>query len=227
MFLKKYLFKKKPEEKELKISPKNEFEFTMDYVEFTLQFEKTIEDKINMIDFFMEMIRKDIQYDLMSKFLYNSMDGIEIDHPFPIEYFIDAPDVKNSAILIRKDKVIDLSKNTVILLPWDRYAFSGILKSINENGFKYIKSNHRGYFYSDVDICYVYNGNHSIATGIIKRQGQIKVKEYDIKGLFKDLATDGLSWYINGEKHETKVFDFRIAILYEIAKIKYNLTKNL
>ena len=219
-------FKKRIKEKEYIPSPRSDYSFTMDYINFTLEFEKSAKDKIDMIEFFMEMIRKDIQYDLMSKFIYNKMDNIEISHPFPIDYFIDTSDFQNKAILVREDKVVDLSKDTVILLPWDRYAFSVIIKSMLNNGFIYSKTNHRGYYFSDIDLCYVYNGNHSIATGIIKREGQIKVKEYDIKNLFKDLITDGLHWYINGEKQINEVFDFRIAILYEIAKIKYNLTNN-
>ncbi|SHH59675.1 hypothetical protein SAMN02745180_00570 [Sporanaerobacter acetigenes DSM 13106] len=220
------LFKKKNKSKTGNSDIAFGFKFAMDYIETVLEYEKTLEDKINMIDFFMEVTRRDIQYDLLSKFLYSEMDDIKIDFPFAMDYFISNSDFPNKAVLIRKDKTVDLSQDTIILLPWDRYAFSYTVKSILQNGFKYIKSNHRGYYFSDIDLCYVYNGNHSIATGIIKKTGQIRVKEYDIKNLFKDLTTDGLNWYINGEKQLIKVFDFRISILYELAKTKYNLTNN-
>lgn len=199
--------------------------FALDYIHTVLEYEKSLEDQTNMIDFFMEITRKDIQYDLLSKFLYSEMDDIEIHFPFSRAYFKEDSDIPNKAKLIRDDKVIDLSKDPVVLLPWNRYAFSSIIKSIAEIGFKYIKSNHRGYYFSDLELCYIYNGNHSIATGIIKKTGQIEVKEYDIKNLFKDLTTDGSYWYINGERQLREVFDFRIAILYELAKIKYNLQK--
>ncbi|WP_406242037.1 DUF6710 family protein [Tissierella carlieri] len=198
------------------------FNFALDYIHTVLEYEKSLEDKINMIDFFMEITRKDIQYDLLSKFLYSEVEDVKMRFPFPIIYFMTDSDIPNKAKLIRNDKIIDLSKDAIVFLPWNRYSFSNTVQSISKNGFKYIKSNHRGYYFSDIELCYVYNGNHSIATGIIKKTGQIKVKEYDIRNLFKDLTTDGSNWYINGEKQIIKVFDFRIAILYELAKIKYN-----
>lgn len=203
--------------------PQNEYLFAIDYINFTLELERSLEDKLNMIDFFMEVVKKDIQYDLISKFLYSNMDDIYIDIPFPSSLMSKDYNVKDKMILVRKDKVIDLAKDTVILLPWDRFRFSNTVRSIYKNGFKYMEDNHKAFYYSDIDLCYVHSGNHSIATGIIKKEGSIKAEEYDIKGLFNVLTTDGANWYINGEKHLVEVFDFRIAILYEVAKIKYNL----
>ncbi len=199
--------------------------FALDYIHTVLKYEESLEDQANMIDFFMEITRKDIQYDLLSKFLYSEIDDIETHFPFPWVYFMENSDIPNKAKLVRDDKLIDLSKDPVVLLPWDRYAFSPVIKSIVGTGFKYIKSNHKGYYFSDIELCYISNGNHSIATGIIKKMGEIQVKEYDIKNLFKDLTTDGLYWYINGEKQLKKIFDFRLALLYELAKLKYNLQK--
>lgn len=225
------LFLNKRKEKELeKVNsvpcPKSEYSFVMEHVNFTLGLEESLEDKINMVNFFMEIIRKDIQYDLMSKFLYSEMDGIYIDVPFPLTLMSKDVNATDKAILINGEKEIDLSRDTVILLPWDRHAFSYTVKSICKNGFKYIRSNHKAYYYSDIDLAYVYRGNHSIATGAIKRTGKIKAMEYDIKNLFKILTTDGRYWYVNGEKHLTEVFDFRIAALYEMAKLKHVLQNN-
>lgn len=218
-------FKSKNKDKAINVNRAFSYDFAMSYVKDILKYEESLKDKLNIIEFFMEVTRKDIQFDLLSKFLYSKMDDIEISFPFPMNYFSSDSDITNRAVLIREDKAIDLSRDTVILLPWDRYKFSNTIKSISENGFKYIKSNHRGYYFRDLDLCYVNNGNHSIATGIIKKTGQIKVREYDIKNLFKELTTDGSNWYINGEKQLNKVFDFRIAILYELARIKYSFTK--
>ncbi|MGJ0847794.1 DUF6710 family protein [Tissierella praeacuta] len=226
MFLKKYLSKKeikKAKETNHRPSPISEYSFTIDYVNFVLKLEKSLEDKINMLDFFMEMIRKDIQYDLMSKFLYSEMDDVFIDAPIPITLMSRDPKEKDKAMLVRKDKIIDLSKDSIILLPWDRFRFSNTVKSIYKDKFVYMESNHKAYYYSDIDLCYVHSGNHSITTGIIKREGIIKAEEYDIKNLFKILTTDGLNWYLNGENYTIEVFDFRIAILYELAKIKHFL----
>lgn len=228
MFFKKYLNKKeanKAKEGDYRSCPISEYSFTIDYINFALDLEKSLKDKINMINFFMEVIRKDIQYDLMSKFLYSEMEGIDIDAPFPISLLSKDSNSKDKAILTRENRIIDLSKDSIILLPWDRFRFSNTVKSIYENGFEYMEHNHKAYYYSDIDLCYVYSGNHSITTGIIKKEGIIKAEEYDIKRLFNVLTTDGLNWYIDGEKPIKEVFDFRIAILYDLAKIKYNLQK--
>lgn len=231
MFFTKYLNSKKDKiqkESYYNPCPKIEYSFAMDYINYTLELEKNLEDKINMIKFIMGVVKNDIQYDLISKFLYSDMEEIKITAPIPISLMSKNLHDHDKMILISSDKMVDLSKDTIILLPWDRFRFPDTVRSIYKDEFVYIESNHKAYYYSDIDLCYVHNGNHSITTGIIKKEGIIKADEYDIKGLFKNLTTDGASWYINNDKEPLKeVFDFRIAILYELARIRYNLTNSL
>lgn len=229
MFFKRFSSKekRKKEEEVHYTCPMSEYLFTMKYVDFVLEIEEIIEDKINMLDFIMGVVRKDIQYDLMSKFLYSNMEGIYIDSPFPLSLTSKNINEPDKIILVNENKEVDLSKDTIILLPWERTRFLDTVKYVYKDKFRYIKDNHKAHYYSDIDLCYVHSGNHSITTGIIKGKGIIKAEEYDIKNMFSILTTDGLNWYLNGEKHTIEVFDFRVAILYEIAKIKYSLTNSL
>ena len=44
--------------------------------------------------------------------------------------------------------------------------------------------------------------------------------------IFEHIRTDGLHWYSTHNNIQLgEVYDFRVAIIYEIAKIKYNLLK--
>lgn len=115
-----------------------------------------------------------------------------------------------------------------MVLPWNRDRLRNSVKNIHINNFEYHSNNHLAYYFSYIDICHVYNGNHSISAGIGHEKGIIKAKEYDIRDSFNHIYTDGEQWFnIHTKEPIEEVFDFMIAILYELAKIKYNLESEM
>ncbi|WP_423055302.1 DUF6710 family protein [Zhaonella formicivorans] len=84
------------------------------------------------------------------------------------------------------------------------------------------------YYFSYVDICYVCNGNHSVASGIVYKKGHIEAKVYDITRLFEHVYTDGLYWY-NSHNNDIldDLFDFRVGVIYEVSKLKYGVKADL
>lgn len=72
-----------------------------------------------------------------------------------------------------------------------------------------------------------------IASGIIQKTGSIEADVYDITEIFNHVKTDGEYWLnvhtnerlkdFNGYK---KVFDFRIAVLFELARMKFQLANS-
>jgi hypothetical protein len=83
-----------------------------------------------------------------------------------------------------------------ILLPWpqDRVGLLDCLVSIggNKNPWRQDTMNHRVELWEPLGIGWVRGGNHSIATGIIKREGEVEVTSaYDIRPVYNHVRCDG------------------------------------
>lgn len=205
---------------------RTEFEYSMDFVRGTLEHEKEEQDKIIILDFMLDVIRNDLQYDVLTTILYSSeCFSREINFLFPIYYYDELGNKFNTYPNEKTYRNVDLSKDCILVIPWDRERLRNSIKNIFRNEFEYHDSNHLSYYFTHIDICHAYNGLHSISAGVGHKKGFIKAVECDISKLFNHIYTDGESWYNchNNDKLDD-VFDFRVAILYELAKIKYNLT---
>lgn len=204
-----------------------EFENTMDFIEEVLKYEKNVEDKIIIIDYILNIVREDLKTDLLTTIIYSgNYVKREIYYPFPYECY----DSSGKKIQIQTEEKIerdvDLSNDCVLVLSWNRDRLRNSIKNIYRNKFQYHATNHLAYYFTHIDVCYVYNGTHSISSGVGHKKGSIKATEYNISKLFDHLYTDGINWLsVHDNSKLGQVFDFRIAILYELAKIKYYLQK--
>jgi len=214
------------------VNPVHEFRYAMEFVKETLEEKKTKEDQILILDFILSVIREDLKYDTLTNIFYREKwfdEGLRISLPFPYHYY----DEKGNMLSIYEDKAkvkkVDLAKECVLVFPWHRGRMRDNIKNIGRNEFQYDKFNHKAYYFSPVNICFVYNGMHSITAGIGFKKGYIEAAEYDVTKLFEHVYTDGLYWYNrhNNQKLEDELFDFRIGVIYEISKIKYNIERNV
>lgn len=223
--LRKIFFKEEMKEKS---HPGWEFGYAMEFVKQTLEYEKTNEDRIIVLNFISELIKEDLKTNLLTTIFYNKEPlEKEITLPFPF-YFEDG--FGRQASLSTEGgntKEVDLTNDCVIVLAWDRDRMRNSIKNIFRNPFQFSSTNHLAYYYSYVDICYAYNGTHSISAGIVHRKGSILAKVVDIRPLFDHIYTDGVYWY-NQHNHSKicELWDFRIGVIFEISKIKFKLEKN-
>jgi len=88
-----------------------------------------------------------------------------------------------------------------------------------ENVFKFDKINHMAQYFYPLGITYVYNGNHSIFSGMNKGEGNIKVNTlFDVSYLYKYFYFDGT--YLNNRKTQEKhKIYFEIGVLFEIGRL--------
>lgn len=215
--------------KKKKIEPKievgQEFFYAMDYVKKYLENEIEPKNKIVFLDFVLEVIKNDLKYDLLAHIFYNKEHFKEkFRSPLPLFFWDEEGNEKSVSELGVVE--IDLAKDSVLVQPWDRKSLYSKIISIKYNNFIYKKLNHYGYYYPYLDLCTIYNGTHSISSGIIYKKGIIEVTAVDITEAFPHIYTDGRYWY-NAHNKEKKgnVTDFRLAIIYEVAKIKHGLEK--
>lgn len=201
----------------------HEFGYAMEFAQQALTEESKKEDKIVILDFMLDVIREDLKNDLLSTILY-SKENFEktIKFPFPFCFYDEFGDKHELFLPEEKLVGVDLAKDCVLVLPWNRKRMRDSIKNIFANKFEFDELNHKVYYFSHVNICYVYNGNHSIASGVVYKKGYITAEECDVSRLFDHVYTDGLYWY-NSHNNQVldNLFDFRIGIIYEITKLKY------
>lgn len=215
------MFKKKKQDKSL---PSREFNVVISFVANIIKDVSIISDKVDLIDFAMKSIKRDLQYDLLSDLLYKyPNEAVDIKRFIPTLVY----DESNNLIECCDDepnKAIDLSTDCVIVVPWKPESLITSIKTILKEGFQYDCNNHVGYYFECLDMCYMESGNHHISVAIQNRTGELKVKRFYTQKYFEHLRTDGTYWYNTHTNMKIdEVYDFRIAILYELAKLKNKL----
>lgn len=204
--------------------PVKEFQTAMDYAKQIISLETNEEDQLLMLDYILHTVKLDIMYDLISEILYKNWGvGEHYRRPFPTTYY-DEQD--NKIDFFKSEEVIEinLAEKHFLTTPWHRARFRVKLKEISKHGFRYCKTNHKVFYFTHIDLCYVESGHHSISTGIYKKQGTVKGIKCDLSKLFKNVHTDGRYWYnTHTEEILDDVWDFRIAVLYSIAKMKEDI----
>lgn len=205
------------------------FYHTIQLAEIWLEEEKNVEDKIVLLDYLLTVIREDLQTDILTTIIY-SKEHFKGELPtlmFPYYYDKEGKNhkVNESETPI---KVVDLATDCVLVMPWRRDKLKTAIKELKNKVFSQ-SGNHIARYYSHIDVCYVYNGLHSTGAAIGHKKGKLKAYEVDVSKLFDHLHTDGEYWYNShtNETYKMKVFDFRFAILYELAKMKYRLEESV
>ena len=121
-------------------------------------------------------------------------------------------------------KEVDLSNNCIFALPWRSISVISTVNMLSEIDFEYIEGSHGALYFNPYDVCYVHNGIHSISAGMHFKKGKIVADYCDITPLFSNISTDGASWYnIHTNTVIEELCDFRIGLLFEVAKMKYNV----
>ena len=188
--------------------------------------EYTITEKQILLDYMIDIIKRDIQSEYIADLFYHD-EAKTMRMPMFPEIYYDK-DGKEHELKFSENQEISLKEKCVITFPWERKRMSDNIINIVKNGFKNYPINHDVYYYKDLNIWQVLNGNHSIATGIYTQKGTVLAKVIDMKPLFENIETDGEYFYniYNGVRIR-EVQDFRVAVIFEIAKMKDKLENEM
>lgn len=139
--------------------------------------------------------------------------------PFPNDYY-DKHETRRS-ILSEETISIDLSGSTpVYLCPWDNERCAASLVNISKNKF-FCDDNHKANFYTDIGLCHVYRGNHSINAGRYLKKGVIDAVVCRTELLYPHCHTDGAHWFYSYTNEKMfEVADFRFAAVYSLARLR-------
>ncbi|MFS1663437.1 DUF6710 family protein [Streptococcus sp. zg-JUN1979] len=185
--------------------------------------ERTTFDDIELLSYVMSLVKIDLASSAKLNAVY--------DNEWHQFLFPESFDWKGNLIVSLKDtgeeKEFTLNEQTYIST-WKPKSLLKSFFDIRKTGFKQ-NGNHEAYYYKELDLLHVYNGLHSSLAGSMS-SGVVKAKVVSIEHLFDMLETDGVYWYcyqsIKDDKRlRGKVINFRLAFLFELARIKYELEK--
>lgn len=157
------------------------------------------------------------------------MSGMEIDeHLYPLGDFYD---MVEKEVGINHDFWISLARNPVVTKIWDKERLVENLSNVAEpsNPWKQNQENHMLNIYLPMGVTEIHNGNHSANSGLIKREGKIKVignpsddstktTIYDMSNLYDEYYYDGTYFRSKYDKHFKMKGTFESGCIFEIGR---------
>lgn len=179
------------------------------------------DEAVYILDYLISSILDDICTSVIVEPLITIPEGILLQ-PFPDHYYDE--NSKRHEIHTGNIKKVELSKCNIYVRPWNTEKTMDNLINLMKKDFEYKENNHFSYYYSEIDLCYVHNGNHSINAGRYLKKGKIISDELDITLLYPHCKTDGAYWYNSHTGNPIgKVDDFRLAAVYTLSRMRYDI----
>lgn len=182
---------------------------------------KSEQDQILILDYIIDILIEDICSSGAADVLKNTSSS-----PFTkcIPRFCTDENNNTIDICTREKTEVNLSEVKLYVCPWNKSRTVDNLIRLNKTAFVFDETNHMSDFYTDINLCHVYNGNHSIHIGGYLKKGSITSNLCHTELLYPHCTTDGLYWY---NKHTgdklCNVPDFRLAAVFAAAQIRYEL----
>lgn len=208
------------------INGQREYSGATDTAKYWIETLKTIQEKLDFIDFLMEIIKDDVRTDYMASIIYcEDIKNIRDERvPFLLHYW-DENNEKHFIYCEDEVKELDLATDYVIVWPLSFEKIKDSFVALHHHDFETTDNRQKAFYFQGLDLACVSKGNHSTLVGMGLKKGIIIAREvYNICELFPHVDTDGVKW-IN---HYTKeiiqgVPDFRFAILYQLARMKFEI----
>ncbi len=162
---------------------------------------------------------------LMQLFTGQEVNHVEVLFYDLCHYIKNKNYISDCSTIENNDKIsISLKDNLVIPAAWNKNRFESAITGIGidcGNQFEFQKSNHMSKLFLPIGVTIVHNGNHSILSGIIKREGIIHPTEMvNLSPLYEKIKFDGIYYrdiYTNQVIQEVKNFEF--GAIYEIGRL--------
>lgn len=103
---------------------------------------------------------------------------------------------------------------------WDPARLLGSVKTVLQSGFRQTYGYYTGLYYEELNLIVITNGLHHTSIASLLDTGSAKVGRIRLADYFGVLKTDGERWYRGegAERQVSQVGDYRIAVLYELAR---------
>jgi hypothetical protein len=202
--------------RKLDVSGRNEFSTAIDIVKRNCSNIENVDEKLDFLRYALFAVKTDLISSYRAKQFYKEIVNNQINI---------MPDFENSE---NGEIELELESAFIFTIPWRFASTLNHIKNIKINQFKEDTNNHFATYYPCMDICYVYNGIHSTTMGKYYKKGIIHAKIYDMQKAFNLFYTDGEKWYYKENSYATSnVFDYRLAIIFEICRMIYEMENDI
>lgn len=179
-----------------------------------LEYEDSITAKVALLDFAIDAIGRELEAETTARIL--RLFGEVPDESFGI------PEIPESKIVKRAI----LSNYNVITCPWDTRKLLNAVHSVFETGFRQDWASYNGVLYPEINLAIISNGRHHLTAARTMSNASADLTIYSLEPVFNKLETDGAYW-IFPDKSNYPVEEYRIAVLYELARQKHSLCQNI
>lgn len=205
---------KRKTEEQRRDRQQREYNTVLQQIDVFLSQAENDEVRTAILNYAIKVVKRDLIGDSLTKLIY----GEEIDMGW-----------KDGIPLLsrfRKEGTtqLDLSKTDVLAITWNANKLSGAIRDLSNSPFDQKKGNYEATYYPEIEFLIIINGIHHSAVASVGDGGAFdKYEVMPIALAFGELDTDGVNWIDKTENKRFPVVDFRFALLYTLAKMRYEL----
>ena len=164
--------------------------------------------KAEILNFSIDLIGRELAYSTASRLLRfgTTPENMRFTIPVPMAAYVDRQN-------------LSLSGFNVVSDTYDCQKLVSAIRHIKSTGFRQI-SNYTGIYYQEINLAVVENGRHHLSVAMLYDGGSAKLQICSLKKAFGYLTTDGAFWYGADGNPIYQVPDYRLAVLFELARIR-------
>lgn len=204
-------FQKKRQKEEFENSPMlldADFDQVMQRVKCEIDDLEGAEQKTAFLEYAIEAIKLDVVTSAYTQLLYLGKPVKSYDLPFSYD-----------SSIARKVNV-DLSKSSVLSVPWEFKKMINAAVDIHEDGFLDDGNHFDAYYLPEIDLIVIRNGRHHGAAAAIFKKGTITASELSLRECLPFYRATAQGWYIAEYNRCNPMSDPRLGILFELFRMK-------
>lgn len=190
-----------------------EYDAALQQIDDLLVWVENNEERIAVLDYAIKVVKRDLIGEGLARIVY----GKEVP-----EWRSDFPGPGHGAK--RETISLDLAKTDVLVTPWATTRLPGAICDLLREPFDQRRDYYTATYYSEIELLVIGNGIHHTAVASIGKGGMLDgciVVRWT--PLFEEIGTDGAVWNYWKDGSVLPVSDFRLALLYTLAKMKHEL----
>lgn len=185
----------------------------------------TKEERYRYYGYLMKVFKLNLKAECFSIILKEEYPSVrELDIIIPWEGYDENHVLKK--IIELEDRKVSLNDENLICIPWNSERMIKSVNDITNRGFdnKCDRLNGAAVYYTEIELCYRYNGIHHVAAAAMIGSGEITTKTYDITPLFDIMSINDNGEFVSvGEPCKAYGTDYRVAILYHLARERWRI----
>lgn len=197
----------------------NEYRDVIKTIEKLLE---STEDKISALDFAIEMIGREAVYILSNKLFY--LAGNDLPENYADRLLLPFID----PVLRTEEKLIyfSLLDRNVLCSPWALDRLGMAIDDITKQGYIPDPQNiAEGVFYPELKMGIITEGYHHTYVAESENCGKANMYIKSLVPYFDKVTTDGDFWYAEEKRYDVE--SYYMAILYKLAQMKHQMSKNI